>query len=165
LAKAASVLVLLAVPSGSVLTRLAQKHRPIGQPTLLALGDPIFDLPSAAPPPAAPEHGLYITVVLPDGNAARAGLRGGDILLRYGGKQLTSRADLQLAEAGATAPVEVWRDGKVLDDLRLDPGNLGVAVSEDPPSIALRKRHTDVPRPGQKTLTNASWPSTRTQST
>jgi tetratricopeptide (TPR) repeat protein len=127
-------------PSGSVLTRLAQKHRPLGQPTLLALGDPNFKLASAAPPPLAPDHGLYITVVLPGGNAARAGLRGGDILLRYGGKQLSSRADLQLAEAGAPVPVVVWRDGKVLNDLRLDPGKLGVIVSEDPPSIAVRKR-------------------------
>jgi hypothetical protein len=128
-------------PSGSILARLAQKHRPLSQPRLLALGDPNFELPQAAPPPKPPEHGLYLSVVLPGSNAARAGLRGGDILLRYGGKQLTTKTDLQIALGGAAVPIVAWREGKVLDDLRLDPGKLGAVVSDDPPAVALQKRH------------------------
>jgi tetratricopeptide (TPR) repeat protein len=127
-------------PSGSVLARLAQKHRPLETPTLLALGDPNFALPSAGPPPAPPEHGLYLSLVLPDGNAARAGLRAGDILLSYAGRKLTTKADLKLADSGGHVPIQVWREGKTLDELRLAPGKLGVAISDDPPAVALRKR-------------------------
>jgi tetratricopeptide (TPR) repeat protein len=127
-------------PSGSVLARLAQKHRPLAAPTLLALGNPNFDLPSAGPPPQPPQNGLYLSVVLPGGNAARAGLRGGDVLLRYGGKQITTRADLKIAQGGAAVPVVAWRDGRVLDELRVADGKLGVVVSEDPPAVALQKR-------------------------
>jgi Flp pilus assembly protein TadD len=126
-------------PSGSVFARLAQKHRSLESPTLLALGDPNFTLPSAGAP-SAPEYGLYLSLVLPDGNAARAGLRAGDILLSYGGRKVTTKADLKIAEGGDQLPIMVWRDGKTLDELRLAPGKLGVAISDDPPAIALRKR-------------------------
>jgi CHAT domain-containing protein len=97
-------------------------------------------LPSAAPPPQAPEHGLYLALVLPDGNAARSGLRGGDVLLSYGGTKLTTKADLKVAQTGDRVPVAVWRDGKTLGDIRLAPGKLGVVLSDDPPALALRKR-------------------------
>jgi tetratricopeptide (TPR) repeat protein len=127
-------------PSGTVLARLRQKHRPLDKPTLLALGDPTFASPAAGPPPQPPEHGLYLALVLPGGNAARAGLRGGDVLLRYGGKELATPADLQVAEVGEPIPVAAWRDGKTLADLRVDPGKLGVALSDDPPAVAVRKR-------------------------
>jgi tetratricopeptide (TPR) repeat protein len=128
------------VPSGSVLSRLRQKHRPLEHPSLLAVGDPNFRTPDAGAPPKPPEYGLYLALVLPDGNAARAGLRGGDVLLSYGGTKLITRADLKIAEGGDRVPVVVWRDGKTLDDLRLAPGKLGVAVSEDRPAVALSKR-------------------------
>jgi tetratricopeptide (TPR) repeat protein len=127
-------------PSGSVFTRLVQKHRALSDPTLLALGDPNFQLPNAAPPPAPPKHGLYLSLVLPGGNAARAGLHSGDVLLTYNGSKLTTKADLKLLPEGAGVPIEVWRDGKTLNDLRLDPGKLGVVISEDAPAEALRKR-------------------------
>jgi tetratricopeptide (TPR) repeat protein len=127
-------------PSGSVFARLRAKHRLLAEPTLLALGDPNFTLPSAAKVPEPPDYGLYLSVVLPDGNAARAGLRAGDVLLRYAGRKLTTKADLKAAEAGEPVPIVVWRDGNTLDELRLAPGKLGVAISDDPPAIALRQR-------------------------
>jgi hypothetical protein len=128
-------------PSGSVFARLRQKHRPLAGPTLLAVGDPVFALPEAGRPAEAPEHGLYLALVLPGGAAARAGLRTGDVLLRYAGSRLAGEADLKVAaEGGEPVPVVVWRDGKVLDDLRVAPGKLGVVVSEDAPAVALRKR-------------------------
>src|SRR5262249_9425032 len=107
---------------------------------LLALGDPNFTAPDAGPPPQPPDHGLYLALALPGGNAAHAGLRGGDVLLRYNGVKLTKLADLKLVPSGQPVPVVVWRDGKTLDDIRLAPGKLGVVVSNDPPAIALHKR-------------------------
>jgi tetratricopeptide (TPR) repeat protein len=127
-------------PSGSVFARLHDKHRSLTDPTLLALGNPNFALPSAAPPPQPPEYGLYLSLVVPDSNAARAGLRAGDILLSYGGRKLTTKADLKIAEAGDSIPIQIWRDGKILDELRLAPGKLGVAIGDNPPADALRKR-------------------------
>ncbi len=127
-------------PSGSVFARLRGKHRPLADPTLLALGDPNFALPDAGPPPEPPDHGLYLSLVLPGGNAARAGLRAGDVLLRYGDVKLTTKADLKVAESGERVAVRVWRDGKIHDDLGLAPGKLGVVLGDDPPAAALRKR-------------------------
>jgi hypothetical protein len=128
-------------PSGSVFARLRQKHRALAEPTLLAVGDPAFALPAAGPPQEPPDHGLYLSLVLPGGSASRAGLRAGDVLLRYAGTRLTTRADLKVAaEGGARVPVVTWRDGKTLDELRVAPGKLGVVVSDDPPAVALRKR-------------------------
>jgi tetratricopeptide (TPR) repeat protein len=126
-------------PSGTVLARLREKHRPLEGPTLLALGDPEFALPSDPRPPAPPEHGLYLALVLPGGNAARAGLRAGDVLLRYGQTKLTAKTDLKPPEGGDKIPVSVWRDGKPLDGVRLDPGKLGVVISDDPPPEAARQ--------------------------
>jgi tetratricopeptide (TPR) repeat protein len=126
-------------PSGSVLARLTKEHRSLREPTLLALGDPSFRLPNAAPPPPPPDHGLYLSLVVPDGNAARHGLRSGDVLLRYDGTRLTTQADLKVAQSGERLPVEVWRDGTT-EKVRLDPGKLGVIISADAPAVALRKR-------------------------
>jgi hypothetical protein len=127
-------------PSATVFARLRQKHRSLESPTLLALGDANFASPQSGPPPQPPEHGLYLALVLPGGNAARAGLRGGDILLSYGGAKLTTKDDLKLAEVGEAVPIRAWRDGRVLAELRIDPGKLGVVISPDPPAVALRKR-------------------------
>jgi tetratricopeptide (TPR) repeat protein len=127
-------------PSGTVFARLRQKHRPLASPTLLALGDPNFAGPGSDPPPQPPEYGLYLSLVLPGSNAARAGLRGGDVLLRYGGRKLTTKNDLQLSQSGDAVPVSAWRDGHTLDDLPVEAGKLGIVISEDPPAVALRKR-------------------------
>jgi tetratricopeptide (TPR) repeat protein len=127
-------------PSATIFARLRRQHRTLEAPTLLALGDLDFTTPDAGPPPKPPEHGLYLAVVLPGSNASRAGLRAGDVLLRYGGAKLTTKADLKMAEASERVPIVVWRDGKLLDDLRISPGKLGIVVSDDSPAVALRKR-------------------------
>jgi CHAT domain-containing protein len=125
-------------PSGTVLARLTESHRPLGDPSLLALGDPTFTSP-APPPPPLPDHGLFVTVVLPGGNAARTGIRAGDVLLTYGGIRLTSAADLKVRDNGDLVPAEVWREGSTLP-LRLAPGKLGVVIDKEAAPVALRRQ-------------------------
>lgn len=90
-------------PSGTVYARLREQHRPLDKPTLLALGDPAFNVPTG-PPPAPPDHGLLLTVVLSDGNGHKAGLRSGDVLLRYGDTKLTTLNDLKVPSQAARYP-------------------------------------------------------------
>jgi CHAT domain-containing protein/tetratricopeptide (TPR) repeat protein len=130
-------------PSGTVFARLRQKHRPLETPTLLALGNPNFTSLADRPPPAPPAYGLCLSLVLPGGNAARAGLRGGDVLLTYAGHKLAAQSDLKVTETGPAIPVTAWRDGQVLDQLWVDSGKLGVVLSADSPAVALRK-HRDL---------------------
>ena len=128
-------------PSGTVRARLGQKHRPLQASSLLAVGDPNFTFADAGPHPTLPDYGLYIAVVLPGSSAGRA-RRGGDVLLCYDGVKLASEADLKLAEDGDPVPVVVWHHGKVLDDMRITPGKLGVVISDDPPVVDLRSAAT-----------------------
>src|SRR5262249_54862043 len=79
------------VPSGSLLARTAGRPRRLRGAPLLALGDPIFAPP---PPPAPPRSGVLLRAVLPGGNAARAGLQAGDVLLSIGQQELASPRDL-----------------------------------------------------------------------
>jgi serine protease Do len=60
-------------------------------------------------------HGALVAEVAPDGPAARAGIETGDIILRFGGKDVDRSTDLPLLVAG-TRPgtkvgMEVWRKG------------------------------------------------------
>src|SRR5262249_22640555 len=77
------------------------------------------------------------------GNAARAGLKPGDVLLRYGPARLTRPADLkprpEADDPKATVEVEVWRDGKTLTR-RVGPGQLGVLLADEPAPEALAHR-------------------------
>jgi CHAT domain-containing protein/tetratricopeptide (TPR) repeat protein len=117
------------VPSGSVFSRLQQQHRSLDGSSLLALGDPAFQA-SEVRRPEPPAQGLLLSFVQPGGNASRAGLHSGDVLLAMGGMPLTSLADLKkaLAEGGA---VRYWRDGKE-QMVKVPAGALGVRVDERP---------------------------------
>jgi len=94
--------------------------------------------------------GALVANVEPDSAAERAGLRAGDVILRFNGVALESAGDLStkvgMARPGDTATLDVWRDGKPLtieatlgsaaqlasaDDqggADTDPGRLGLAV-------------------------------------
>jgi len=125
-------------PSGTLFARLHEQHRSFHQPSLLALGDPAFTAPAHTSPPL-PEHGLLLTLVLPDGNAGKAGLRSGDVLLRYGEQKLTKLADFKPAAGGESISVRIWRDGQTLD-VQLKPGKLGAALHREPAPQALRQQ-------------------------
>jgi tetratricopeptide (TPR) repeat protein len=128
-------------PSASWYAHVRRRPRPTSQ-GLLAVADPVFDRPDAPPPPLPP-GGVLLTMVVPGGNAARAGLNPGDVLLRYGPARLTRPADLKpRPEAGdpkATVEVEVWRDGKTLTR-KVGPGQLGVLLADEPAPEALAHR-------------------------
>jgi tetratricopeptide (TPR) repeat protein len=129
-------------PSGTLLAQTLAGHRPLDASSVLALGDPAFTPAKKADPPA---HGLLITVVLPGSNAARAGLRNGDVLLDYRGTDLHTVDDLQplLARPGR-ASATLWRDGR-RQGVRLPAGPLGVVFDRRSARAAVRawRRNND----------------------
>ena len=133
------------VPSASVFASRAEQHRPLQATSLLVLADPAFQRTAARLPPA-PSHGLLIVTVTPRSLAARIGLRPGDVLLEYNGKELAAPADLVPPEGAERVPLRLWREGKLLGG-RIPAGKLGVAVDKRPIGEALaawRKRESDL---------------------
>jgi tetratricopeptide (TPR) repeat protein len=109
---------------------------------LLALGDPVFETGAAAKERPLPPGGVLLTVVPPGSNAAKAGLRPDDVLLKYGAHELKTLKDLQEAIAAGGKdhiPVQIWRDG-VIRRRDVQPGNLGMVLATDPAPKALADR-------------------------
>jgi hypothetical protein len=122
-------------PSGTLLAQALAGHRPLNASAVLALGDPVFTAAKRADPPG---HGLLITLVLPGSSAARAGLRSGDVLLRYRDTDLHTVDDLQplLAKPGR-ASATLWRDGR-RQRVHLPAGPLGVVFDPRSARAAVR---------------------------
>jgi tetratricopeptide (TPR) repeat protein len=133
--------------SGSMYAHLRDQPASTGK-GLFVLADPVFDTPAVAQKPQPlPSSGVLLTVVVPGGNAAQAGLKPNDVLLRYGDKNLTGPADLSAALAAAVGdkpvPVVVWRNGKTLTrPFSLRPGKLGVVIAKEaaPQALAEQRR-------------------------
>jgi hypothetical protein len=131
-------------PSATVFAFLRGKAKP-RTAGLLALADPVFDRPNPAAQAAAlPPGGVLVTAIVPGSSAARAGLRTGDVLLRYDKRALTTAADLELSQsppAGVPSriSVEVWRGGETLT-VDVTAGPLGVSVARQPAPEAVRRR-------------------------
>ncbi len=131
-----------------------QEERQEEWPELLALGDPAFGEPVASDTtlPEPPDHGVLLAMVMDGSNAARSGLRPGDVLLSYRGEQLGAPEDLdpaieQVAEAmgdsSRSVPVRVWREGEILD-VTVAAGDLGASPSPQPvPQAVGAKRRLD----------------------
>jgi tetratricopeptide (TPR) repeat protein len=132
-------------PSGTYLARRPDRP-PCRSTGLLAVGDPVFPpVQETRTPTALPPGGLLIHQVLPDGNAARARLQAGDVLVTYAGQDLTSveqLGKLVAAQAGAkSVVVKVWREGQEqLAERELPPGRLGVILAKEPAREALAAR-------------------------
>jgi CHAT domain-containing protein len=149
------------IPSGTLWARLQEERRknPAHDEKnlrLLALGDPVFTRKPEPTLPAPPDHGLLIAQLVPGSNAAKSGLRLGDVLLQYGDKKLAKPEDLSpvpaiMHNAGAEGQtrgkegigVEVWREGKVLS-LAVTPGPLGIGFTRGTAAEAMKaKREGD----------------------
>jgi CHAT domain-containing protein len=93
---------------------------------------------------------VLISQVVPGSNAAQSGLKAGDVLLEYAGKQLAGPPDLSAAlrakqpapppessRSEAGIPVQVWRQGRTLA-LAVRPGPLGIYPNPQPAAAAIR---------------------------
>jgi Tfp pilus assembly protein PilF len=130
-------------PSATVFAYLRDKPMPQTS-GLLALADPVFNTPKVATQPAlVPPGGVLLTAVVPGSPAAKAGLRAGDVLLRYQGTPLKTPTDLRpqdpSPDAKARMVVEVWRAGETLL-VEAAPGPLGAALAREPAPEALANR-------------------------
>jgi len=89
-----------------------------GKPTLGFMPSPV-SAPMAAALHQPPGKGLYLQYVRPDGAAARAGLKLGDVVYSFDGKPIDSYADLTAAMAavsiGQTIKLQVLRNGQMSD--------------------------------------------------
>jgi CHAT domain-containing protein len=126
------------VPSASVLAWLrGQRTESAARLSFVAVGDPEFGDRAEAVP--WPDTGLVVVSVDETGQAARLGLRPGDVLQEYGGRPLRdvkSLADAIAAGAGGEgADLQVVRETERLV-LRAAPGRLGVRLAEEPPPVS-----------------------------
>jgi len=85
------------------------------------------------------DHGALVAVVTPDSPGAAAGLKQGDVILGFDGKDITKLRDLPhfvaASAPGSQASLSVWRDGKESQvDLKLGemPANPQVASADEP---------------------------------
>jgi tetratricopeptide (TPR) repeat protein len=133
-------------PSATVFAWLRERRRPdprTGPLRLLALGDPAFPADDrSTPEPPPPDHGAAVAYVEPGSPAGRAGIRPGEVLLRYDGKDLAGPKDVPRedgkAPAGGTV-VTVWREGKTLE-LGVAPGPLGLTFHEKSAAAVVHAR-------------------------
>lgn len=132
------------VPSGTFVARSKDKPAAAGS-SILALGDPIFT--SASRPAKVdeplPPGGLLILQVSANGNADKANVRAGDVLLKYAGVELASPEQLgKLIEEKAnekSIELTVWRDGKTLTR-DAEPGKLGINLHKLHARAAIAER-------------------------
>jgi tetratricopeptide (TPR) repeat protein len=128
-------------PSGTVLKYLREQPRPDRHAGLLALGDPVYAQPdNSNSRKPVPDHGLMLNIVVRGSNAARLGLKDGDVLLAYNGHALNKKDDLKIATEGdKPIPIEVWRDG-ISSRQELAPGKLGVVIDPRPARDAIAEQ-------------------------
>jgi tetratricopeptide (TPR) repeat protein len=125
-------------PSGTLLKYLHTQSRPDSHAGLLALGDPIYKRSDMSDDPKPlPKNGLLVNVVIRGSNAAKHGLKDGDVLLAYNGLAMNKKDDLKVVTDGVKPiPIEIWRDG-VLSRRDLATGKLGAMIDSRPAPEAI----------------------------
>jgi tetratricopeptide (TPR) repeat protein len=126
-------------PSASVLGWLRALSRDTDlRVDLVAVADPVFA--GQGPPVEWPASGVLVTGVRPDGQAERVGLRAGDVVVRYDGRDV---ADPDALRAGIAAAGEDRGDVVVQfvreDETRrvaVTSGPLGVEIASEPPQVS-----------------------------
>ncbi len=157
--------------SGSMYAHLRLQPASTGK-GLFALADPIFDTPVLVEKTQPlPKSGVLVTVVVPGGNAAQAGLKPNDVLLRYNDADLGGPAGFkpqpESKDPKKLVPVVVWRDGKTFDK-QLRPGKLGVVLAAEPAPQALAERRRWDRRLASRGGDDGQWqrlPGTRVEAT
>lgn len=93
-------------------------------------------------------YGALVSGVDPSSGAAKSGVKRGDVLLRFDGRDVPTMRELPRRAAqtpvGKTVPVTVWRDGKTVD--------LKLTISELPEERAASVLPRDKRETGAKTL-------------
>ncbi|RJP34853.1 MAG: CHAT domain-containing protein [Phycisphaerales bacterium] len=147
-------------PSGSMLAWLRERdaHRGTDRPAALSVLDvnsPELRLaPPSVAPPAPPEGGVYVATVRAGSNAARNGLRTGDVVLSFDGKPISNverwrtmvsiAADVLVDAPDTPIPVECWRRARRLS-LAVQPGVWGVRpAAVEPVQVLANCRMADV---------------------
>ena len=86
-------------------------------------------------------HGALIAAVQPDSPALKAGLKQGDVVLRYGDEAIDSPRDLSRAvaitKAGTSQPIQVFRDGQMTTI------DTTIALSKDEPEKLAKGEQTE----------------------
>ena len=79
-------------------------------------------------------NGALVAKVVPDSAAAEAGIKVGDVILKFNGASIVDAGSLSqrvgVATPGEKATIEIWRDGKTLD-LTATIGNAATLASAD----------------------------------
>ena len=92
-------------------------------------------------------RGALISQVNPESDAAKAGLKSGDVIVHFNGKEVTSSADLRNlvgeAEPGSKVSVEVYRGGK-RQSFEVTLGELSAATAATAPTPGSANRLTQL---------------------
>jgi serine protease Do len=79
-------------------------------------------------------NGALVAKVVPDSAASQAGIKVGDVILKFNGSPIVDAGQLSarvgVATPGDKATLEIWRDGKTID-LTATIGNASKAVTAD----------------------------------
>jgi serine protease Do len=82
----------------------------------------------------ASPNGALVAKVVPDSAAAEAGIKVGDVILKFNGASIVDAGSLSqrvgVATPGQKASIEIWRDGKTLD-LTATIGNAATLAAAD----------------------------------
>ncbi|HZV02996.1 MAG TPA: PDZ domain-containing protein [Planctomycetota bacterium] len=109
----------------------------------LAQSDPDADIQKMARLALAQRNptvqGYLVTGIVPNSQAASAGIQEGDIIVSYNGSDVRSEKQLARLKSGiaqdANVQVSVWRDGSLVQ-LSMKPGSIGVYGSVVKPGAA-----------------------------